>query len=93
MKIVELLSEFVLSCCFQLRLQQALHALIDLIKWTFSPLAALMDEQAVCRQTFSYLTQSTRALLIYISQNDPRSEFPLERCSPRYMHPSEVHPH
>lgn len=57
---VKLSFEFIPSCCFQWRLQQALHALIDLIKWTFSPLAVLMHKPAVCRQTLSYLTRSTR---------------------------------
>lgn len=60
MKRVKLSFEFIPSCCFQWRLQQALHALIDLIKWTFSPLAVLMHKPAVCRQTLSYLTRSTR---------------------------------
>lgn len=75
--------EFVPLCRFLWRLRQALHALINLIKWTFSPLAVLMHKTAVSRQTLSYLTRSTRALLISISQSDPRSKFPSEHRSPR----------
>lgn len=74
--------EFVPLCSFLWRLRQALHALINLIKWTFSPLAALMHKTAASRQTLSYLTRSTRALLISISQSDPRSKFPSEQSQP-----------
>lgn len=52
-----------------------------------------MHKQAVRRQTLSYLTHSTIALLICGSQNDPRSKFPLKRRSPRYIRPSEVQPY
>lgn len=58
-----------------------------------SLLAVVMHKRAECRQTWSYLTRSTIALLICGSQNDPRSKFPLKRRSPRYSRPSEVQPH
>lgn len=79
-KWIKLLFEFVPSCCFQWMPQQALHALIDLIEC--SSLVVLMHKLAACRQTWSYLTLSTRAVLICISQKWSTFQVPLSASQP-----------
>lgn len=74
--------------CLQ-RLWQALHALIDLMKWTFPPLAVLMPKASACRHASNYLTLCNKDVA-YLRFTEP-SERSLEHHSPRNIHPSAVH--
>lgn len=58
---------------FSVEALQALHALIDLIKWTFSPLAVQMHRASLCRQTLSFITQSVRPYLHFTERSTIQS--------------------
>lgn len=61
-------AEIVFHSMMAATLRQVFHALIDLITWTF---CRCLSWYIMCRQTLCYHSQSTAALLICFSQNDP----------------------